>query len=68
VSNTEKETDTVKIMFLHPNQPSQSCTYPTRTDILQVPRQDVLMKVDLCITTGRNYTLSAEENDNIKST
>lgn len=39
---------TVKIMFLHTNGPSVLYMYPTRPDILQVPRQYISMKVDLC--------------------
>jgi hypothetical protein len=31
VLNTKDETDIVKIMFLHPNGPSPSYTYPTRS-------------------------------------
>jgi hypothetical protein len=47
VVSAEEETDMVKIMFLHPHRPSPSYMYPTRPDIVQVPRQDILMKVDL---------------------
>jgi hypothetical protein len=37
--------------------------YTTRPGILQVPRQDILMKIDLCTTTIIIYSLRAEEND-----
>jgi hypothetical protein len=65
VLSNEEETGTVKIMFLHPNGPSLSYMYPTRLDILQVPRQDIVMKVDLCTATGRTYTLRAVENGKV---
>jgi hypothetical protein len=38
VLKAEEETETVKIMFVHPNVPSVSCNSPTRSDILQVLR------------------------------
>jgi hypothetical protein len=44
---------------------SKQYMYPTRLDILQVPRKDILKKVDLCTTVGRTYTLRAEENHKI---
>jgi hypothetical protein len=53
VCKYRKREDTVKIIFLHPNRPSPLYTHPTRPDILQVHRQDILMKVDLCMATGR---------------
>jgi hypothetical protein len=62
VLSTEEETDTVKTMFLHPNT---SYTHPTRLDILQVARHDILLKVDLCTAMGRAYTFRAQENDKI---
>jgi hypothetical protein len=34
VISTEEETDTVTIIFPHPNGPSPSYMYPTRPDIL----------------------------------
>jgi hypothetical protein len=40
--------------------------YPVRLDILQVPRQDILMKADLCTATGRSY--SQEQRRMEKST
>jgi hypothetical protein len=64
VLRTEKETETVRIMFLYPNGPSLPHMYTTSLGILKVPRQDTLMKVDLCSAT-RIYTLRAEENDKI---
>jgi hypothetical protein len=64
--STEVETDTMKIMFLHPKRLSLSYMYPTRLDILQVPRQRYFFKkVDLCTATGRTYTVRTEGNDRI---
>jgi hypothetical protein len=40
-------------------------TYPTRQDSKPVPKQDILMDVDLCTSTERIYMLRAEENDQI---
>jgi hypothetical protein len=52
-------------MLVHPNGPSLPYMYPTRVHSLQDPRQDILMKVYLCIATGRTYTLRAEEIDTV---
>jgi hypothetical protein len=39
--------------------------YPSRLDILQVPKQGILMKDNLCTATARAYIPRAEENDRI---
>jgi hypothetical protein len=40
--------------------------YPTRLDILQVLRQDIFMKVDLCTATGKTLVkVRAERHDKI---
>jgi hypothetical protein len=50
-------------MFLYPNGSLMSYMYPTRPDILQVPGQGVLMKIELWTAAGIIYTLRAEEID-----
>jgi hypothetical protein len=62
-----EETDTVNKMFLYPNRPSLSYMYPTRLNILQVPRKDILMKVDYCSARGRTHTLRVEKNDKMNN-
>jgi hypothetical protein len=59
----EEITYIVKIMLLHLNTPSY--THPTRSDILQVPRQNVLLKVELRNGTDQTYTFRTEEKDKI---
>jgi hypothetical protein len=58
--STEEDTDTVKIM-LHPNGISLPYIHTARLDSLQVPRQGILMNVDLYIATARTWTLRAEK-------
>jgi hypothetical protein len=65
VLSTEEETDTVKIMFLRRDGPSPSYTYSTRQGVLQVPRKDILMVVELCTATCRTFRLRAEKNDEV---
>lgn len=50
-----------RVSFLHPKGPVSSFFYPQPSDILNVPRETSLQKVEPVTATGRVYTLSKEE-------
>lgn len=57
-----QESNYYKVSFLHPKGPAQSFYYPKpRPDILEIPLDDILKKVDPCTATGRTYTLTQRE-------
>ena len=58
-----QESNYYKVSFLHPSKgQSKSFCYPKpRPDILDIPLDDILKRVDPCTTAGRTYTLTQEE-------
>ena len=53
----------VKVNFLYPQGPSQSFRFPATPDILTVPAENILMKIDPKCTRGA-YTLPRKESRN----
>ena len=53
--------DEFKLSFMKPHGPVPSFTYPARSDILTVPTNFILTKVDPRTPTGRAYNLSERE-------
>ena len=51
----------VNVSFLHPCGPCPSFTYPRRADILSVPKNFIICKVNPSTATGRTYKLTAKE-------
>ena len=60
----KKNDDTCEfeVSFLHPKGPAASFFYPQPSDILTVPGETLLQKVEPFTATGRVYTLTKEEN------
>ena len=56
-----KNHDMYRVNFLHPKGPARSFFYPQPKDVLDVPGNTLLQKLDPSTATGRMYTLSAEE-------
>lgn len=57
-NDTEQE---VNVSFLHPSGPCPSFTYPRRADILSIPKNFIICKVNPTTSTGRTYKLTEEE-------
>lgn len=56
------ESNEFKVSFLHPKGPASCFYYPKpQLDILEVPAETLLKKVDPRTATGRMYTLTKEE-------
>ena len=58
VLQVDEDNNTVTVNFLHPQGPSQSFRYPVTPDVLTIPAETVLMKVDPRCTKRETYTLS----------
>jgi hypothetical protein len=58
VLSVDENINEVKATFLHPHGPSPSFIYHLCPDTLNIPRTEVLMKVDPRTATGRTYTRS----------
>ena len=62
VLDKDVENSEVTVTFLHPHGPARSHKYPTFPDILSIPSNHILTKVDPRTATGRTYTLTKKEN------
>ena len=51
----------VKISFLHPAGPATSFSYPRKPDVLTMPGNFILCKLDPITATGRTYQLTPQE-------
>lgn len=63
LSKNEVEED-VSVSFLHPSGPSPSFTYPRRADILTVPKNCIISKINPTTATGRTYQVPVQEMTN----
>lgn len=61
VLSVDKSKEEVTVSFLQPHGPATSFTFPLRPDILQVPRENILTKIDPRTETGRTYLITEEE-------
>jgi transposase len=61
IEEKDASSNVFKINFLHPKGPARSFFYPQSKDVLVVPGNTLLQKVDPSTATGRTYTLSADE-------
>ena len=62
VLDLDTENSKVKVTFLHPQGPARLYRYPTVPDVLTVPLDHILTKVDPVTATGRTHTLKKKEN------
>lgn len=61
VLEKRKDTKEAKLIFLYPEGPSPSFTYPENPDVLWIPFVDILLKVNPVTPTGRTYTIPDDE-------
>lgn len=61
VLSTDEVEREVSISFLQPAGPATSFSYPRKPDVLSVPVNFVLCRVDPSTVTGRTYTLTETE-------
>ena len=59
VLQLDEDESAVKVNFLHPQGPSRSFRFP---DILTVPIESILIKIDPKCTRRGTYTLSRKES------
>jgi len=57
----DAEKSMVCVSFLHPKGPSKSFYFPENGDVLRVPKDNILTKVNPTTTTGRFYVLTTDE-------
>ena len=62
VLQVDEDNNTVTVNFLHPQGPSRSFRYPITPDVLIIPAESILMKVDPRCTKRETYTLSGKES------
>ena len=62
VLQVDEDNNTVTVNFLHPQGPSGSFRYPVTPDVLTIPAETILMKVDPRCTKRETYTLSGKES------
>ena len=55
------DTNQVKLMFMHPHDPSNSFRYPDPHDINTIPMESILSLVDPRTRSGRVYSLTKKE-------
>ena len=55
ILQADKDDGEVKVKFLQSSGPSPSICYPTKEDILLIPKSSILTKVEPRIHTGRTY-------------
>ena len=62
ILQADKDDGEVKVKFLQSSGPSPSTCYPTKEDILLIPKSSILTKVEPRTHTGRTYFLTKEES------
>ena len=62
VLQLDEDESAVKVSFLHPQGPSHSFRFPATPDILTVPIESILIKIDPKCTRRGTYTLSRKES------
>ena len=62
VLQLDEDKSAVKVNFLHPQGPSRSFRFPSTPDILTVPIESILIKIDPKCTRRGTYTLSRKES------
>ena len=62
VLQLDEDDSVVKVNFLHPQEPSHSFRFPATPDILTVPIESIVIKIDPKCTRGGTYTLSKKES------
>ena len=58
----DEDSREIKINFLCPQGPSPSFKYPSKQNVLVIPQNDVLTKVDPRTVTGRTFTITKQES------